>query len=290
MDKFGKVSVVIPVYNEERIIGQVVNQILSVLDSHEFIYEIIVVDDGSEDKSAEVASEAGAVVIRHPYNIGNGAAVKRGIRHATGDVVVLMDGDGQHDPADIPRLLEYVPYYDMVVGARTRDSRGELHRNMANKIYNVLASYIVGRRVEDLTSGFRAINAGIAKSVLYLFPRGYSYPSTVTIALFHSGYSVKYIPIIASARIGKSKIKILRDGIKFLFILARIGTFFSPLRLFLPIGSLVFLPGFLYAIYKLIIGSYWTLPIVISLTGGLLIFVLGLISEQIALLRMGRSE
>lgn len=204
--------------------------------------------------------------------------------------MVLMDGDGQHDSEDILRLLEHIPAYEMVVGARTPESDGELHRNLANRLYNMIASYLVGSRVDDLTSGFRAIRGDIAKKVVYLFPNGYSSPSTCTIALFRSGYSVKYVPIKASARVGKSKIKLLRDGLGFLLILARIGALFVPLKIFLPIAFVVFLPGFVYAIYRLMMGWPWTLPIVISVTAGLLIFVLGLISEQIALLRMTRLE
>lgn len=290
MARFNKVSVVIPAYNEEQVVGKVVREVIEVLASHQLFCEVIVVDDGSADETSRVAREAGATVIRHPYNIGNGAAVKRGIRVASGDVIVMMDGDGQHDPRDIPRFLEHMPQYEMVVGARTAESEGKVHRNLANRVYNAIASYIAGKRVDDLTSGFRAINARIARSVAYLFPRGYSYPSTVTIALFLSGYTVKYVPIKAAARVGKSKIRLLYDGLKFLFIIARVGTFYTPLRLFVPLGGLIFFPGAFYAIYKLMVGKPWTLPIVISLTGGLLIFVLGLISEQIALLRISRSD
>lgn len=285
-----KVSVVIPAYNEEKIIGQVVGQVKHVLESEGLLHEVIVVDDGSTDQTAEAALHHGATVFRHPYNIGNGAAVKRGIRQATGNVIVLMDGDGQHDAKDIPRLVQHIPEYEMVVGARTHYSESNLHRRTANRLFNTLASYIVGKKVEDLTSGFRAIDAAVARSIVYFFPNGYSYPSTATIALFQSGHSVKYVPIKASARVGKSKIKLFRDGIRFLLILARIGTFFAPNRLFLPLGGLVFFPGFFYAIYRLMINKPWTLPIVISITGGLLIFALGLISEQIALLRLERSE
>lgn len=290
MDTPAKVSVVIPAFNEEQIVGQVVKQVREILELHLLNHEVIVVDDGSQDRTGQVASEAGAMVLRHPYNIGNGASVRRGIRQATGDVIVLIDGDGQHNPKDIPRLLEYIPQYEMVVGARTTASAGKLHRNLANRLYNILASYIVGSKVQDLTSGFRAINAGIAQRIVYLFPSGYSYPSTSTIALFRSGYCVKYVPIKASARIGKSKIKLLRDGIGLLLILVRIGVLFVPLKIFLPISGFVFFPGFVYAIYRLFVGRSWTLPIVISITAGLLIFVLGLISEQIALLQMMRSD
>lgn len=289
MDRSKKVSVVIPAFNEEQVIGSVVRQTIQVLESCQLDYELIVVDDGSTDGTSRVASQAGATVLCHPYNIGNGAAIKRGIRYATGDTVIFMDGDGQHDPNDIPRLLDYVSQYELVVGARTRESEGQLHRNLANRLYNFLASYIVGYKVLDLTSGFRAVNGDVAREIMGMFPNGYSYPSTCTIAVFRSGYSVKYVPIEAVARIGRSKIKLLRDGIGFLLILVRIGVVFTPLRIFLPIASSVFLPGFFYAIYKLFVGRPWTLPIVVSLTGGLLIFSLGLIAEQVALLRMHRA-
>lgn len=285
-----KVSVVIPAYNEQDVIGHVVRSVHEVLERQSCDFEVLVVDDGSTDETMREAENAGATVLRHAYNVGNGAAVKHGIRHATGDIILLMDGDGQHDATDIPHLLAGIGPYQMVVGSRTSQSETSWYRDLANMIYNALASYIVGHRVEDLTSGFRAINAAIAKRIVFLLPNGFSYPSTMTIALFHSGYTVKYVPIKASARVGKSKIKLLRDGISFLLILARIGAFFAPMRIFLPIALLTFLPGFLYAIYRLIVGRSWTLPIVLSVLVGLMVFVLGLISEQIALLRMDRSE
>jgi glycosyltransferase involved in cell wall biosynthesis len=285
-----KVSVIIPAYNEEQAIRQVVIQVKQVLETCHYEHEILVVDDGSVDKTAEEAAQGGAVVLQRPYNIGNGAAVKHGIRHATGDVVLLMDGDGQHDPADIPRLLSDIDRYEMVVGARQAESETELHRDMANGLYNRLASYVVGYKVKDLTSGFRAIKAKVAKNIVYLLPNGFSYPSTSTVVLFRSGYSVKYVPIKTAARIGQSKIRLLRDGLGFLFILLRIAVMFVPMRIFLPLSAVIFLPGFSYAIYRLILGRSWTLPIVISITAGLLIFALGLISQQISLLRMDRSE
>jgi len=290
MNDSDKVSVIIPAYNEGSVIRRVITGIKETLDECGYSYEIIVIDDGSKDNTAEESQSAGATVYCRPYNIGNGAAVKLGILKATGDYIVLMDGDGQHDPRDIPRFLENLPKYDLVVGARTRESEGEVHRNLANVIYNLLASYVVGYKVEDLTSGFRAFNGNLVRKIAYLFPNGYSYPSTSTIAVFRLGFGVRYIPIKADARVGKSKIKLLRDGIRFLFIILRIGTFFAPSRIFLPLASLVFFPGLVYAILRLIDGKPWTLPIVISVTGGILFYVLGLISEQIASLRLSRYE
>jgi glycosyltransferase involved in cell wall biosynthesis len=285
-----KVSVVIPAYNEEQVIRRVVTEVRQVLEAGGYDHEILVVNDGSADKTAEEAAAAGATVLNRPYNIGNGAAVKHGIRRAGGNVIVLMDGDGQHNPADIPRLLRDMDRYEMVVGARMPESDTERHRDMANGLYNRLASYVVGYKVKDLTSGFRAIRASVAKNIVYLLPNGFSYPSTSTVVLFRSGYSVKYVPIKTAARIGQSKIRLLRDGLGFLFILLRVAVMFVPLRIFLPLSALIFLPGFTYAIYRLALGRTWTLPIVISITAGLLIFALGLISAQISLLRIDRSE
>jgi glycosyltransferase involved in cell wall biosynthesis len=284
------ISVIIPAYNEELVIGQVVKKTREILESHGISHEIIVIDDGSTDATYQAALVAGANVLSQSYNIGNGAAIKRGIRSSKGDILVFMDGDGQHDPEDILRLLEFGNGYEMVVGARSSGSKGSFHRNLANKLYNILASYIVGFIVRDLTSGFRAIDARLARKLAYLLPNGYSYPSTMTIALFRLGYRVKYIPIKASSRVGRSKIKLIRDGLKFLLILARIGTLYAPLRIFLPLSAVMFFPGFFYAIIRLSMGRSWTIPIVISLITGLLFFSLGLISEQIALLRMSRSD
>lgn len=247
--------------------------------------EVLVVDDGSADGTGDVAEAAGARVIRHPYNKGNGAAVKTGIRQAQGEVLVLMDADGQHNPADIARLIEPIGPYDMVVGARVKGSQ-QWHRQLANSIYNAFASYLTDFRIEDLTSGFRAIKRKLALQFAYLLPNTFSYPTTLTMAVIRAGYSLKYIDIVAASRVGKSKIKLLRDGLRFLTIMVRIATLFSPMKVLLPLGLLTFLPGVLYAIYRLVIGERWTIPIVISVSIGALILALGLISEQIALLRM----
>jgi glycosyltransferase involved in cell wall biosynthesis len=285
-----KVSVIIPAFNEALSIAQVVADIARVLDAEPLDYEVLVVDDGSTDGTAELAEEAGATVIQRPYNNGNGAAVKNGIRHADGDIILLMDGDGQHRAEDIPLLVAELDRYEMAVGARTAQSETKLHRDIANRVYNILATYIVGHHVEDLTSGFRAIDGRVARKVAYLFPNGFSYPSTCTISLFRAGYSVTYVPIHTRMSYGNSKIRVVRDGIGFLFILLKIGTLYAPMRIYLPVALAVLLPGFVVAAYRLLIGRPWSIPIVISFTAGLLIFALGLISEQIALLRMSRFD
>ena len=280
------VSVVLPAYNEAKVIGTVLQDI-SALPIN---LDLIVVDDGSTDDTAAIAREHGARVVSHPANRGNGAAVRTGIRAATGDIIVFMDADGQHNPKDIVRLVNEMDCYDMVVGARHWNS-GVWYRNIANSIYKGFASYITGFHVKDLTSGFRAIRASLAKSICYLLPNTYSYPTTMTLSIARGGYGIKYIPIEVQERsAGSSKISLLRDGMRFFVIMAKITTLFSPLKVFGPIGLMVALPGLIYAIYRLIIGRAWTIPITVTLTMGTLILVLGLISEQIATLRLQDME
>lgn len=201
-----------------------------------------------------------------------------------------MDGDGQHQPADIARLVTGLERYDMVVGARTRDSETAAHRDLANGLYNLIASYLVGRRIPDLTSGFRGIKTSIAKRFVYLLPNGFSYPTTMTLALFRAGYTVLYEPIIAPARRGQSKIRLFRDGFGFLLTLMRIGTLFVPIRIFLPIAFVLFLVGIGYGIFLLIASHRFTNMPPLLMLSGLLLFMLGLISEQIALLRMSQAS
>lgn len=282
-----RVSVVIPAYNEEAIIGTILTQI----EQQPQVDEIIVVDDGSGDRTVEVVREHPQVrLVQHPYNIGNGAAVKSGIRAATGDIIVLMDGDGQHPPAEIPNLVQHMNRYDMVVGARGAGTESQWQRNVANRFFNVYASYIVGHPVVDLTSGFRAVRASIARSFIYLLPNGYSYPTTLTISIFRAGYAVKYQPFASPARVGQSKIRPLQDGFRFVLTLTRLATLFVPLKIFLPISLLFLLSGGSYTLGRLILHSRFSGfgGLVISI--GVFIFMLGLVSEQIALLRYINSE
>jgi glycosyltransferase involved in cell wall biosynthesis len=285
------ISIVIPAYNEAEVVGRIVAQIHNILQTQGETYEIIVIDDGSEDKTSLIADQAGAKVLKHPYNIGNGAAVKTGIRHAEGNVIVMLDGDGQHDPADIPRLLANIGPYDMVVGARTSDSETGIHRDLANKLYNLLATYVCGKKIEDLTSGFRAIKADIARSFVYLLPNKFSYPTTITLAVVRSGHSLAYIPINTSRRVGKSKIKLLQDGSRFLLIILKIATFFSPLKVFVPASIFMFLLGFGYGLFKVVVlGARYGPTSAMLMTMSILVFLVGLVSEQIAHLRFDRSE
>ena len=282
-----RVSVVIPAYNEAGVIGTVLSQIAQ----QPHVDEIIVVDDGSTDGTVdEIATLSQVRLVRHPYNIGNGAAVKSGIRAATGDIIILMDGDGQHPPSEIPNLLQHIGRYDMVVGARSAGTQSRWQRNLANRLFNAYASYIVGYRVPDLTSGFRAVRAEIARSFVYLLPNGFSYPTTLTIALFRAGYAVKYQPFVSPARVGQSKVHPFKDGLRFLLTLTRLATLFVPLKVFLPVSLLFMVSGSSYTAGRLLIHSRFSGFGGLIISIGVFLFLLGLVSEQIALLRYINSD
>ena len=285
-------SIVVPAYNEEGQIAPVMRSILAHLKQLEGNWELLVVDDGSTD---ETAAAAGAVdplirIVQHPYNMGNGAAIKTGIRHARGVIVVLMDCDGQHDPADIPRFVKACGGFDMVVGARGRGSQAGWHRSIANSIYNRFASYVTGRQIEDLTSGFRAVRREVARRFLSLLPNGFSYPTTITLCLMRAGFSVSYIPIEAAKRSGRSKIKLFSDGTKFLLIIMKICMLFSPLRIFLPVSFYVFLMGLGYYGYTYWNSHRFTNMSMLLFTTSVQIFMMGLIAEQVAQMRFERSD
>jgi glycosyltransferase involved in cell wall biosynthesis len=280
-----EVSVVLPVFNEAAGLAELIGKIHDLKLPRT---EVIVVDDGSSDKSAEIALGAGANVIRHPYNIGNGAAIKSGMRAARGRLIVLMDGDGQHQPEDIPNLLAEAANYHMVVGARAKGSKLRLHRYAANTIYNLLASYVTQFKVKDLTSGFRALSRRDALRFIDLLPNTFSYPTTLTLAFLRSGMTVKYVPIQTLYRAGQSKISLVTDGVRFFLIIAKIATLFSPFRIFLPVSAFFFFTGFGYYLYTYITEHRFTNMGVFLLTTAVIVFMLGLVSEQIALLRMER--
>lgn len=285
------ISIIIPAYREEAVISSVITDIRRVMDTTGHRYEIIVIDDGSDDETAAKAEKAGARLIRHPYNIGNGAAVKTGIRNANGEILVTLDGDGQHSPEDIPRLLEKMDSYDMAVGARTGDSEASLHRTMANRIYNRFATYMCKRRIEDLTSGFRAIKRDIARQFVSLLPNTFSYPTTITMAVVRSGYSLAYVPIKTTRRTGKSKINPVKDGSRFLLIIIKIATLFSPMRVFLPVSVTMFLAGLIWGLFKIIfMGGRYGPTSAMLMTVSVVIFMVGLVSEQVAQLKFDRLE
>jgi glycosyltransferase involved in cell wall biosynthesis len=286
-----EISIILPAFQEEQGISTQLEGIGRVMGIQGRPWEVLVIDDGSTDATASMARDAGARVISNPYNIGNGAAVKTGIREARGRVIVMLDADGQHDPADIPRLLDSIGPYDMVVGARTKQSETSLHRDLANRVYNRFASYICERRIEDLTSGFRAIKTAAARAFLYLLPNAYSYPTTLTLAIVRSGRSLKYVPVKTARRIGKSKIRIFRDGTRFLFIILKIATLFSPMKVFLPVSALMFLTGLMYGLIRIFyFDTRYGPTSAMLMTMAVVIFMVGLVSEQVAQLRFDRSE
>jgi glycosyltransferase involved in cell wall biosynthesis len=280
-----KITVIIPAFNETAIIGNLVSDIKKLYRD----FEIIVIDDGSTDNTAAEAQRAGAKVFSHPYNIGNGAAIKSGIRVASGDILVFMDGDGQHNPQDIDNLIKYIPKFDMVVGARSAYDQASLGRAFGNKLYNWFASYVAKFRIKDLTSGFRAIKSNVARNFLYLLPNTYSYPTTLTLGVLRSGMSVKYIPInIGKRKTGKSNIKLVGDGLRFFMIITRICTLYSPMRVFLPVSFAMFSAGLVNYLYTYIAHSRFTNMSVFMFVAAIIVFMMSLISEQICQMRFER--
>jgi glycosyltransferase involved in cell wall biosynthesis len=276
-----RITIILPARNESAGLKGLLPRIFAAVPSP----DIIVVDDGSTDDTAAVAEAAGAHVIRHPYGIGNGAAIKSGARAAKGEILIFMDADGQHDPADIPRLLAKLDEgYDMVVGARGSASQASVGRGIANRLYNRLASYMAGHPIKDLTSGFRAVRATKFRDFLYLLPNGFSYPTTITMAFFRSGYPVAYLPITAHKRIGKSHIRPLRDGIRFLLIIFKIATLYSPLKLFGPVALGFFSLGLGWYVHTYATQGRFTNMSALLMSAGVIVFLMGLLSEQVTAL------
>mgnify|MGYP003512906917 CR=1 FL=1 len=275
------VTVLIPAFDEAAAIGGVVQTLRSAAPWH----EVIVVDDGSADQTATVAAAAGARVIRHPYNKGNGAAVKTGIRHASGEYVLIIDADGQHSAADAVRLVSYLGEYDLVVGARTGSGQASAARHAGNNLLNWLASYLTGRTIPDLTSGLRAARTSGLREFLHLLPNGFSTPTTTTLSFVKAGYSVRFEPITVAARVGRSKIKFVSDGAKFFLILLKVITVFSPLRIFLPIAGTAFTLGSGYALWTAVSQHHITNSSVLLILLAVVIFLVGLVSEQISTMR-----
>jgi glycosyltransferase involved in cell wall biosynthesis len=276
-----KVSIIMPAKNEA---GALV-ALLPVLKQQMPEAEIIVVDDGSTDDTIALCKLHQVNVVSQPYCMGNGAAVKAGARAASGEILVFMDADGQHRPEDIPLLLEKLDQgIDMVVGARGKGSQASVHRSIGNRIYNRLASWMVGHKIVDLTSGFRAVRAGKFKQFLYLLPNGFSYPTTITMSFFRAGYGVAYVPIHAPKRIGGSHLRLVKDGLRFLLIIFKIGSLYSPLKLFAPAAFLHFMLGIGYYAYTFATQHRLSSMTVFLLSASVTIFMIGLVSEQITAL------
>jgi glycosyltransferase involved in cell wall biosynthesis len=279
-------SIIIPAKNEAETIAGVVSTARSEFPDA----EIIVVDDGSSDETGALAEDAGAIVLRHPESIGNGASVKSGARAASGAILAFMDGDGQHDARDLGKLLAKLDEgYMMAVGARDSGSHASFGRLFANGIYNEIASKLSGRRILDLTSGFRVAQARLFKQFLYLLPNGFSYPTTITMAFLRSGYPLCFEPIVAAKRTGKSHIRPIRDGIRFLVIIFKIATLYSPLKIFLPTSALFFVAGVGNYMYTYMTAGRFTNMSMLLLCAAVIVFLIGLISEQITALTYRQS-
>jgi glycosyltransferase involved in cell wall biosynthesis len=280
-------SIILPAKNESVSLRKLLPELTDLYKEA----EIIIVNDGSDDETSDICSQYDVKVISHPYPKGNGAAIKTGTRAASGDVLVFMDADGQHSLEDIKTLLaEIEKGNDMVVGARDYGSHASSPRRIANILYNKLASYMSGHKIQDLTSGFRAVKADIFRQFLYLLPNGFSYPTTITMALFRSGYSIKYIPIKCNKREGDSHIKLFRDGFKFLLIIFRVTSLYSPLKIFGPVSLFLLVTGLSYYGYTYIVQERFTNMSMLLLISSVIVFLIGLISEQITFLIYSQNQ
>tara|TARA_B110000444_G_C18828270_1_gene591586 strand:+ start:392 stop:1276 length:885 start_codon:yes stop_codon:yes gene_type:complete len=286
-DQNTSLSIVIPAKNEAENLKGFLPRLLAAVGKA----EVIVVNDGSTDDTLTICEQHGVTVVTHPYSKGNGAAIKTGAKTAKGEVIVFLDGDGQHKPEDIPLMLEQLATgYDMVVGARDKQSQADSFRAIANGLYNWLSSAITGHKILDLTSGFRAVKAEKFKDFLYLLPNGFSYPTTSMMAFFRAGYSVGYMPIQTEQRLGESHISLLKDGVRFLLIIFKVGTLYSPLKIFLPIALGFFSMGILNYIYTYTTQGTFTNMSAVLLMTAVIVFLIGLVSEQVTALMYKDSD
>ncbi|MFZ6646238.1 glycosyltransferase family 2 protein [Undibacterium sp. TJN25] len=282
-----QLSIILPAKNEALSLITLLPELKRVMPDT----EIIVINDGSTDDTITVCETNLVRIINHPYSKGNGAAIKTGARHALGKILVFMDADGQHKPEDIPRLLEKLSTgYDMAVGARDYESQAGVHRAFANGFYNRLSSWMVGQKIHDLTSGFRAVKADKFRKFLYLLPNTFSYPTTITMSFFRAGFGIAYVPIHAPKRIGKSHVNVWKDGLRFLLIIVKIGTLYSPQKLFLPVSFSFFLTGACYYLYTFLSIHRFTNMSALMFISAILTFLIGIVSEQVSALHYKDSD
>jgi glycosyltransferase involved in cell wall biosynthesis len=282
-----RVSIILPAKNEAVNLQKLLPELRQTLPDA----EIIVINDGSTDDTINICEANGVKVLTHQYSKGNGASIKTGAREASNEILVFMDGDGQHKPADVLKLLEHFSEgYDMVVGARSTATQASVSRLVANSVYNKLSSWISGQKIDDLTSGFRAVNGKKFKQFIYLLPNGFSYPTTITMAFFRAGYSVSYMDIEAGKREGKSHISLVKDGVRFFLIIFKIGTLYSPLKIFLPISFAFFFTGLSYYLYTFMQYHTFTNMTAVLFIASIFVFLIGLVSEQVTTLIYKDSE
>lgn len=281
------VEVIIPAKNESEGLKLILPKLVKLLNPG----QIIVVNDGSVDETHNVCQAFRVREVVHPYSKGNGAAIKSGARAASAEILVFMDADGQHDPRDIPNLVRRLKSgFDMVVGARTPDSNAGFVRRFGNILYNWFASWMTGHQIQDLTSGFRVARADRFKEFLFLLPNGFSYPTTITMAMIRTGYSVSYYPIVAGKRLGKSHINVAKDGLRFLLIIFKIGALFSPFKIFFPVSLFFGASGLGYYLYTFLDAGRFTNMSALLLINAVTVFLIGLVSEQITMLIYRKQE
>lgn len=282
-----KLTVVVPALNEERIIGEVIREVQD--KCADFLQEIIVVDDGSTDSTARIAGEAGARVISHKRNMGYGAALKTGIRNTRTAFVLTMDSDGQHRSEDVVRLWKACGSADMVVGERTALIHSPLWRMPGKWVLGRMADYLTGCRIRDLNSGLRIMRRDVVLKYLHLCPSGFSFSTTMTMALLSRGYDIAYVPIDVNWRVGRSAVKVI-TGLETIILILRIAALFGPLRIFVPASAVIGLAGLAWGIPIVVLGRGVSVGSMLAIVTAILLFGLGLLCDQISQLRLERYE
>ncbi|MDZ7859562.1 MAG: glycosyltransferase family 2 protein [Candidatus Krumholzibacteriota bacterium] len=279
-----KISIVIPAYNEEDGLVRALGGLMPMATDKG--WEVIVVNDGSSDRTADVVLQHEAKLVSHPYNKGYGASLKTGIRNAAGQIIVIMDSDGQHDAADIEKLLIHMENYEMVVGARSKDV---LIRAPGKKLLSIVANFLTGIKIPDLNSGFRAFYKDTVKSFMHFCPNGFSFSTTITLAFLREGFGVKYIPIEAEARVGRtSSVKFFRDGYKAFLLIIRVIVLFNPLKVFVPASLGLFFLGVLFTLYGIIAFGRAPNTGILIILSSVILFFMGILADQVSSIRRER--